>query len=177
MADADYTNEKWLPVVGYEGHYEVSDHGRVKSLARKLPVAGSGWRNYRERILRPSFAGHPHVVMVTPTGEQRTETIHRMLMAAFVGPCPEGMEVRHLNDVKDDNRLENLAYGTASENMLDRVRNGIHHQSIKTVCKFGHPLSHENTYRYPDGRRECRECRRRHVREFHMRRQQISDAA
>jgi len=177
MADADYTNERWLPVPGYEGHYEVSDMGRVRSLDRVLPMNGSKGRRYKGRMLKPSNAGHPHVALVHPDLGIRTWTIHRLVMLAFVGPLPEGLTTRHLNDDKCDNRLSNLAYGTYSENMLDRVRNGIHHQSVKTVCKEGHPLTAQNTYRYPDGRRECRTCRARQVREFQERRRGISDAA
>ena len=50
--------------------------------------------------------------------------IHRLVLMAFVGPCPKGMECRHLNGIPSDNRLENLAWGTRSRNALDRIKHG-----------------------------------------------------
>src|SRR6516164_10962662 len=50
--------------------------------------------------------------------------VHRLVLEAWVGPCPSGLECRHLNDVKTDNRLENLTWGTRHENSADSIRNG-----------------------------------------------------
>ena len=91
-------------------------------------------------------------------------------MLAFRGETPEGLEIRHLNDDKDDNRLENLAFGTSSDNMHDRVRNGIHHNSIKTHCKRGHPFDEENTFINHSGSRECRACRATYMRGYQRKR-------
>lgn len=65
-------------------------------------------------------------VNLTPEqgGKYQTFRVHRLVLAAFVGPCPEGMECRHLNGVHTDNRLENLAWGTQEENRDDNRRMG-----------------------------------------------------
>ena len=64
----------------------------------------------------PTVRARPYIVI----GGKR---VHRMVLEAFVGPCPEGMQCRHLNDVKNDNRLNNLAWGTRKENSADAIRN------------------------------------------------------
>ena len=84
--------------------------------------------------------------------------LHHVMLESFVGPRPPGCVGRHLNDVFDDNRLENLAWGTPSQNRLDSVRNGTHHNARKTHCKHGHEFTPENTIITKDGRRNCRTC-------------------
>jgi hypothetical protein len=87
--------------------------------------------------------------------------VHRLVLAAFVGPCPEGMEVRHLDGNPANTRLANLRYGTHSENELDKVRHGTHHEARKTHCNRGHEYTQDNTRRRRDtGSRECLTCAR-----------------
>ncbi len=59
-------------------------------------------------------------------GKDARQYVHRVVMAVFVGPCPSGHEVRHLNGNRTDNRLCNLAYGTRKENVADALRHGTH---------------------------------------------------
>lgn len=144
--------EEWRPVVGWEGMYKVSDHGRVYSLRTgKYLRAGMNRR-------------HRHVALCRGD-EGKSYRVHRLVAEAFIGPCPDGMEVRHLDDDPDNNLLANLAYGTRSENMLDRVANGTHHNAIKTNCKWGHEFTPENTILQAHGRR-CRQCKRDSGREY-----------
>jgi hypothetical protein len=89
----------------------------------------------------------------------RVYQVHALVALAFHGPMPEGLEVRHLDDVKTNNRPENLLYGTRSENRLDAVRNGGDFQSSKTHCPARHEYNEENT-RYYRGKRHCRACDR-----------------
>ena len=72
--------------------------------------------------------------------------IHQIVLEAFCGPCPDGMEVLHGNGIRTDNRLSNLRYGTRSENNADSIRHGTHPHSSKTHCPAGHAYSTENTY-------------------------------
>ena len=134
MSDSATRDERWLPVVGYEGLYEVSDRGRVRSLDREIVVMmPGGWktasgrtvRRYRGKILKMNPSrGYPAVVL-SLMGKQDTRDVHQLVMEAFVGPRPAGQEGRHLNDVKTDCRWpENLMYGTKKENFADRVLNG-----------------------------------------------------
>lgn len=118
------SKEMWRDVPGYEGLYQVSNTGAVKSLAREVKSSGDSYRFTDDRILKParrSVGGYMEVAL-TKDGKMRTHRIHKLVMAAFVGDCPAGQEVRHLNCDPGDNRLENLAYGTRSDNMLDSGR-------------------------------------------------------
>src|SRR5690606_32157657 len=81
-----------------------------------------------------------------------------LVAAAFLGPRPEGSEVCHINGDPADNRVENLRYGSRSENVLDQVRHGVHNNARKTHCKNGHAFTPENTMRRSEGGRRCRTC-------------------
>jgi hypothetical protein len=116
--------ELWKPVVGYEGLYEVSDQGRVRSLP------GKGWngrtwikKQGRLRSLAIGKHGYP-VVDLKHLGKRKTFTVHTLVLTAFVGPRPTRHECRHLNGKRNDNRLCNLAWGTPSDNDNDRRRHG-----------------------------------------------------
>jgi hypothetical protein len=56
--------------------------------------------------------------------------VHRLILETFEGPCPDGMQTRHLNDVHDDNRFSNLYWGTPLENVTDRIINGGYNPAI-----------------------------------------------
>ena len=150
------SDERWLPVVGYEGHYEVSDHGRVRSYVKQR----SG------RILKPRATrtrGHRNPGWTVALfrggrgGTRENHLIHRLVLTAFVGPCPEGMEGCHWNDDAADNRLANLRWDTHSANTQDKLRNGNHEPSNRTHCPRGHLLAAPNLTK---GRaRNCRACR------------------
>jgi hypothetical protein len=150
---ATHTPETWLPVVGYEGRYEVSDHGRVRSLARVVPGGRGGLRPIpaRVRVLMLDTHGYPFL-QLWKENRHKNAKVHRLVLAAFVGPCPAGLEVRHLNGKPTDNRLGNLAYGTHSENEQDLIRHGHHHELNKTHCPQGHEYTVGNTYRTPSQR-------------------------
>lgn len=115
--------EAWRPVVGWEGMYEVSDAGRVRSRVKR-------WKG-GPRVLRPCQVNvgngrRPrYAVILIREGKRHSLLVHRLVLIAFVGPCPPGKESRHLNDDPSDNRLENLAWGTRLENAADAKRNGI----------------------------------------------------
>lgn len=86
--------------------------------------------------------------------------LHRVVLDAFIGPRPKGMEACHANGDPTDNRLVNLRWDTRSANAADSVRHGTHVNTRKTHCPMGHGYTPENTYIKPTGNRCCRECRR-----------------
>jgi hypothetical protein len=153
-SDSAVKNENWKPIPGYEGFYKVSDLGSIWSKRRQGSAGG---------ILKTPLdkAGYPAVAL-TVMGRQRTYKVHVLLMLAFCGPRPDGMEIRHLNGDSADGRLVNLAYGTHSENVLDQVAHGTNGQSRKTHCPAGHPYDAENTRVIPSRprARHCKACQR-----------------
>jgi hypothetical protein len=160
--------EQWLPVSGYEGCYEVSDQGRVKSLER----FGSDGRRVHEKILKPMLIGRPKygAVALHRDGIRNVRKVHHLVLEAFIGPRPIGMMGLHDNDIQTDNRLSNLQWGTGSVNQYDSVRNGRHAQRNKSHCRNHHALYGENLYVTPKGERQCRKCNRKAVREYKLRR-------
>jgi hypothetical protein len=118
------TTEYWRPVVGYEGLYEVSDLGRVRTLPGKKRGRW-GWVNKVGCVRKTpiNVYGYP-TVDLKHEGHRKTFTVHTLVLTAFVGPRPEGYECRHLNGNRADSRLLNIAWGTPSENTDDRRRHG-----------------------------------------------------
>lgn len=118
--------ENWKAVPGFEGLYEVSDLGRVRSLDRCIECL-SRWgtpvrKMLKGRILKPASneGGHLFVGM----GREHQEFVHRLVLSAFVRVRRRGEECRHLDGNPKNNRLENLVWGTRLENMADRKRLG-----------------------------------------------------
>jgi hypothetical protein len=157
--------ELWRPIPGF-ADYEASSLGRIRSWRNNHAA-----RRSEPRVMRPrtNRYGYPAVKLYSEPTRFSRVAAHRAVLLAFVGPRPEGMETRHLNGDKLDNRLENLAYGTAQENALDRVRLGEHHYARRDACKHGHPFDAANTYRRSDGGRGCCECRRQAGRRHYAR--------
>ncbi|TXC63683.1 hypothetical protein FRZ32_08435 [Sphingosinicella ginsenosidimutans] len=123
-------SERWLPVPGFEGLYEVSDQGRVRSLDRVIETA-SRWggiktNRLRGRILKPTPSGSRRQHLIVSLGRGNLVFVHRLVLLAFVGPRPDGMECRHLDGNGSNNNLSNLIWGTRLENMGDRTRLGEH---------------------------------------------------
>jgi len=108
-------SERWLPVVGYEGLYEVSDYGRVRSV-----------KGGKQRLLKIlHYKKNYPVVGLSKDGMQKPIPVHRLVLFAFVGPPPEGMEARHFPDRDKANcRLSNLSWSTHAINNHDKVLHG-----------------------------------------------------
>jgi hypothetical protein len=105
-------SETWKSVVGFEGLYEVSDLGNIKSVR-----TGKAMRPHAlpER--------YPHVTL-SRSGLEVSAYVHDLVTEAFIGPKPEGYEVNHINLNKRDNRLENLEYCTCQENIKHAIEHG-----------------------------------------------------
>lgn len=148
----DPTPERWLPVPGYEGFYEVSAHGLIRGMRRR---GSSG------QPLRPSHGKHGHLrVCLHRNNSGKYFLVHQIVMLAFVGPCPAGMEVCHNDGDPENNRLSNLRYDTHAGNMQDMIRHGTSYWANKTHCPAGHEYTPDNTYINPtSGGRQCRDCR------------------
>lgn len=157
MADPT-KNEHWLPVVGYEGFYEVSDHGHVRSLDRFVERRQKGTMLYKGRQLRAAVTRWRLLVVLHRDNKAKTCGVHRLVLEAFVGACPEGMECCHNDGDHTNNNLDNLRWDTHSNNVYDIVRHGRHQFALKTECAQGHRFTPQNTYITPKGSRACRIC-------------------
>ena len=150
--------EKWLPAVGYEGRYEVSNQGRVRSVGRIIEI-GVQTRRVFGRILQPSTGvRYLYVGLQDGAGKTKRINIHTLVLTAFVGACPEGMEALHGHGGTHDNSLANLHWDTRAENNRDLVRQDRHHYSRRTTCDKGHELKPRR--RYGQEIRYCPTCQR-----------------
>lgn len=116
--------EVWKDIPGYEGKYQASNLGRIRSLNRRVNIGHGATRLLQGRVLKP--AGQktdPHLSVVL--GHRAAgSTVHSLVARTFHGPCPPGQEVRHLDGNPLNNRADNLAYGSRTENILDVYRVG-----------------------------------------------------
>lgn len=116
--------ERWLPIPGYEGHYEVSEAGRIRSLDRYVEHSRSGRQFVAGRVLvaRIDRKGYWRLTL-SLDGHVKCWAVHRALMAAFM-PRPDWqqMHVNHKDGVTTNNSLQNLEWCTASENRLHSYR-------------------------------------------------------
>lgn len=118
--------ERWLPVAGWEGLYDVSDLGRVRSLPR---LGAVGRRMYSGRILKPWLSTHGYeTVGLYRADYHEHRPVHQLVAATFLPPREEGEEVRHGPNGKLDNRASELCYGTSAQNHADRLRDGTSNQ-------------------------------------------------
>lgn len=106
--------EIWKDILGFEGLYQVSNLGRVKSLER---IDARGHR-VKEKILKPTINHKGYYkASLYKNSKVKKYSVHRLVYEAFNGQIPEGLQVNHINEIKTDNRLENLNLMTCKENI------------------------------------------------------------
>lgn len=158
-------DERWLPVVGYEGIYEVSDHGRVRSVDHTDTYG----RRRRGKILNQSQTTNGRYLCVDlyrgGKSTRRMMRVHRLVAQAFLGepPTPEHTDCCHIDGDGTNNTPTNLRWDTHAENLRDRVAHGTHPETSKTHCPEGHALVEGNLVQHPwrtKGHRVCLKCRR-----------------
>lgn len=108
-------SEIWKPVADWEGFYEVSNLGRIRSV-----VTGTIRKTQSKSGARYQLVGLIH------SGRKKTYSVHRLIAEAFLGPMPAGKQCAHLNGDPSDNRAANLAYVTAKENASHKRFHGTH---------------------------------------------------
>jgi hypothetical protein len=128
--------ETWVPVRGYEGFYEVSNLGRVRSIDREFIRADGQRQRRRGRMLKQSTLPKGYQTVMLRHGKRRS--VHRLVCLAFHGQCPgAGFEVAHFNGVPADNRAVNLRWATKSENQYDAIRHGTKKAMFTTAGSVG----------------------------------------
>lgn len=136
--------EEWRPVIGFNGLYEVSDRGRVRSVKRSVRYTsryGTFLMKFNGKILQqnsPNRAGHLSVCL-SKNNKQHLRWVHRLVLESFVGIAPKNMQCRHLDGVPTNNMLSNLRWGTHLEDRADMLCHGTrqtgekHHAAKLTI--------------------------------------------
>lgn len=117
--------EEWRDIAGYEGFYQVSSEGRVRSIVRMLQSAIDAGIRKEKQILAfgSNKQGRLQVVLCKHAITKRVQ-VHTLVLEAFVGPKPLGMECLHDDNDYTNNWVGNLKWGTHTENMRDKERHG-----------------------------------------------------
>lgn len=123
--------EIWKSIPGYEGLYEASNLGRIRSLDRvhltyQYQAKKKVKRKIKGRVLAQGNSRHPlyKEARLSKDGIAKTLSVHILILQAFVGLCPKGMECSHKNGNASDNRIENLEWTTRKENAQLRIVHG-----------------------------------------------------
>lgn len=139
--------EEWRPIKGFEGKYEISSIGRIKSLPRKgRPKGGILGKHY-------NTCGYVTCgLALGKTGHGKTLTVHRLVAIAFI-PKPSGnVEVNHKNGIRDDNRVENLEWITHQQNIKHAFDIGIKSQigekCPRSILKNNQVIEIRDKYQY-----------------------------
>ena len=164
------STETWLPVPGFEGLYEASSHGRVRSLDRVIVKKDGSEQLYRGRLLKGSRVhdGKRIVVKLGRDGVIHQFTRSQIVAETFIGTIAKDENVIHINGIGDDDRVDNLRIGSKKDVVQKSIELGTHysvnknhHNRKKTHCPRGHELQDPNLSQYwlKQGIRDCRACR------------------
>jgi hypothetical protein len=119
--------EQWRDIPGYEGYYQASSLGRIRSVDRFVRARGDGVRKLKGQFIKAVSSGNIYgylYVALRKKGTHKNFCIHKLVALTWLGPYPPGKQVRHGPNGHLDNSVENLCYGTPTENSLDRIRDG-----------------------------------------------------
>lgn len=115
--------EIWRYIREYEGVYQISNSGKVKSLSRRVKCRGNKTRVLKERVLKPKLDPHTGYYFVNLCGKRTTyPRIHRLLAEAFIANPHNLPQVDHINRIKTDNRISNLRWSSVSFNARNTER-------------------------------------------------------
>jgi len=147
--------EQWKPVPGYEGLYEVSDRGRVRSVDRWLNCRDGQRQWHRGRLLKQVDNGNGYQGVSLSNLCEGTRPkrfyVHFLVLDAFVGPRPDEHQAAHGDGNRLNNRLSNLRWATVSENIADKLKHGTHQlgeQNPVAVLNEADVISIRQNYRY-----------------------------
>ena len=117
--------EKWRDIKGYEGLYQVSNLGRIKSLPKKIKMRNQ--YTEIEMILKPvkDKYGYYHITLCKEKEKNKSRQIHRLVAETFIPNLQNKPQINHINGIKTDNRIENLEWVTAKENTQHMLKLGL----------------------------------------------------
>lgn len=140
---------EWRPVVGYEGLYEVSNTGRVRSLDRRVNSRWNGTRliSGRELTFYVTYDGYLTFTLYEGACRKKNIKVSRLVASAFLAKVEGKDLVLHNDGDPANNHVSNLRWGTPKENMEDRKKHGNDHYAERDSCSAGHKYTPE-TVRY-----------------------------
>lgn len=124
--EADLDCEIWRDIEGYIGLYQVSNRGNVKSMARSVKVRSNGSKYNKSRILKQNNTRGYTQVGLSKKGNAKSYRIHRLVANAFIENPDQKKEVNHINEIRNDNRVENLEWCTRIENAHHTINRSPH---------------------------------------------------
>ena len=126
-----FIEEIWKPVVGYEGIYEVSSLGRVKSCERTIVRSNGREINFSDKIMKPSINHKGYeIIDLRNKGNRQGGLVHRLVGKAFIENPYNKKQINHKNGIKTDNRVENLEWVTNQENIRHAYKSGIRNNDL-----------------------------------------------
>jgi len=127
LLTSHYMNEQWLPVIGYEGSYEVSNFGNIRSLTRVVSNGTHGAYTKPGRYISKQTTKKGYkVVHLCKNGTERRKSVHSLVLEAFFGSRPSDRhQCNHKDGVKANNILDNLEWCTPSENRIHALKTGL----------------------------------------------------
>lgn len=121
-------SEVWKDIPNYEGLYQASDFGQIKSFDASQKI-NNKWGGITTRVINGSILKHIvidgyHYVNLYKNRKSRRYSVGGLILSSFIGPMPVGMERCHNDGVKSNNTLLNLRYDTHLENITDKIKHG-----------------------------------------------------
>lgn len=149
------SKEIWLPVIGFEKRYKVSNLGRIKSLDSYILKKSSVTYFVKGRTLKQFKTPKGYMaVKLCFNGIEKTKLAHRVVAEAFIDNAENKPQVNHINGIKDDNRVDNLEWCTNDENVKHKVLNGLTNcirGEAHYNAKLNYNLVEEIRYRLSNG--------------------------
>ena len=129
--------EAWTNIIGFEGKYQVSNFGRVKSLSRQVKCRNGGHRLVRERVLKSGYSEvNCEVVALYNSRQQTMKKVHRLVAEAFISNPENKPEVNHIDGDRKNNHVLNLEWNTRSENVKHAWDNNLMVSQKKALKKW-----------------------------------------